>query len=144
MSNFNFIHSTDNIRNKTSHGFNMSQIWSGIYLPTWPTVIVFGANKMSLWCPEDYSCLSWNIQTFRTKKTLPFLILSNIGEGKLALQLVSRDHLNLAFPWLRGLSKSWKDLMILTPSKQTPILSNHIFWVCVNCKIEILVKISAF
>ena len=25
---------------KTNHGFNMSQIWSGIYLPTWPTVVV--------------------------------------------------------------------------------------------------------
>ena len=43
-----FIHSTLNIRAKTSHGFSMSQIWSGIYLPIWPTVLLKVKERLTI------------------------------------------------------------------------------------------------
>ena len=56
---------------KTKHGFNMSQSWSGIYLPTWPTVISKVAKAYDM---VQFSCLCYPRHNF-APKTEPDLFL---------------------------------------------------------------------
>ena len=47
------------------------------------------------------------------KKSLSGLTLSNMSQGRFALERLSRDHLELAFPWLKGLRNKDKKAVLL-------------------------------